>query len=659
MKHACSSTEACRFLLTLVCLFWSVGPAFAQTPPVDLPIPENVVQENPQEEHPVSSRTRIAPTARARVDMREVPLPAPSELGGPFVHLQGEAEPAGKSGIELVPDGRFLATEDRQGPEAEAPEIWDTDGTGSEAIGDFVASFDGNSSTGWIPPDTVLAVGSSFVIEAVNSGFSIYWKDGSLLQSYRTFSDFFAPLQPSPWAGYYFDPRVIFDPYHSRFVMLALARDTTNQNSYVFVGISASSNPWDFWYIYRYQADWGPHSDAWLDYTSLGADLWGLYFTGNYFKWNDNSFKYATIWSSSPDVFYGGTGAGTQFYDLHWPGLFGGKASGLQVAHPHSQSVFGETFFVNTKPSSGDDILLWKLTGDRASSPSLGKSSIGIRDYDAIGANNVDQPGTATGLDGGDSRVMNAVYSQRRVYAVLASAPTSNSGGWITARLNVDSNGKEWDTLLWSGDGYFYIYPAIAISGGTSACARIGVMGSWTHASAQYASGLFKIYDTCNSTSGPFISFIGGLGPYVDLDNNNRNRWGDYSGAAYDWQTGHLWGAVEYAGINNTWRTRIAAFKFAPELAANFAYFCNGLSCYFYDTSVVGASPITSYLWTLGDTGATSSASAVNHVFAYAGTFLVTLKVTDASGAMSSVAYYVTVNEDNPCLLELPACEVF
>ncbi|NJL27971.1 MAG: PKD domain-containing protein [Thermoanaerobaculia bacterium] len=588
--------------------------------------------------------------------MRKVPLPDPLELSGPFSHLQGEPEPAGKRGVELVPDARPFTTQDRDDLAlSEAPEIWDTT---SKAIGDFVTSFDGQVSTGWIPPDTVLAVGPSHVIEAVNSGFAIYSKSGTLLQSYRTFSDFFAPLQPSPWSGYHFDPRIIFDPHHSRFVMLALARDVTNQNSYVFVGISGSSDPLSFWYIYRYQADWGPHADSWLDYASLGADLWGLYFTGNYYKWNDNSSKYATIWASSPDVFYGGTGNGTQFYDLHWPGLFGGKAYSLQVAHPNSQS-YGETFFVNTKSSSGNDILLWKLTGDRANSPSLSKSSIGIKNYDAIGANNVDQPGTATGLDGGDSRVMNAVYSQRRVYAVLATAPTGSSGGWITARLNVDSNSKEWDTLLWSGDGYFYIYPAIAISGGTSTCARIGVMGSWTHASTQHPSGLFKIYDTCNSTSGPFISFISGLGSYVALDSNNRNRWGDYSGAAYDWQTGHLWGAVEYAGAGNTWRTRLAAFKFAPDLSANFDYYCNGLSCYFYNASVVGALPITSYLWTFGDTGATANGPSANHVFSYAGTFLVTLEVTDSGGTMSTVAYYVTVEETDPCLLRFPACEVY
>lgn len=42
-------------------------------------------------------------------------------------------------------------------------------------------------------------------------------------------------------------------------------------------------------------------------------------------------------------------------------------------------------------------------------------------------------------------------------------------------------------------------------------------------------------------------------------DSNNRNRWGDYSGAVYDWTTGHFWGAVEYAGTGNTWRTRIHA----------------------------------------------------------------------------------------------------
>ena len=41
-----------------------------------------------------------------------------------------------------------------------------------------------------------------------------------------------------------------------------------------------------------------------------------------------------------------------------------------------------------------------------------------IQDYDQIGPN-VDQPGASADLEGGDCRVGNAVYAQRRVYIAL------------------------------------------------------------------------------------------------------------------------------------------------------------------------------------------------------------------------------------------------
>ena len=81
-----------------------------------------------------------------------------------------------------------------------------------------------------------------------------------------------------------------------------------------------------------------------------------------------------------------------------------------------------------------------------------------------------------------------------------------------------------------------------------------------------YASGAVKVYiNQPTDGTGPFWATAGGQSSYLDRDTNNRNRWGDYSGAVYDWTTGHFWGAVEYAGSGNTWRTRISAVTAADE----------------------------------------------------------------------------------------------
>ncbi len=171
---------------------------------------------------------------------------------------------------------------------------------------------------------------------------------------------------------------------------------------------------------------------------------------------------------------------------------------------------------------------------------------------------------------------MNAVYANRRVYTVLTTDVANNGrqSGWLALSLDVDANSVAWSHLLFSSTtaasgGFYYFYPAITIEGG-GANPNVSIFGNWTDSetavtsTTNWASGLFKIYtDEPANANGPFISFKSGLASYVLLDGASRNRWGDYSGAAYDWSTGNVWGAVEYAGTSNTWKTVIRGMKIA------------------------------------------------------------------------------------------------
>ena len=433
------------------------------------------------------------------------------------------------------------------------------------APGGFVQQWTGLSDTGWIPPDTIHAVGPNHVVESTNSGFAIYTKFGTQVQGYTTFQSFLN--KPAGWDGFMYDPRLVYDATHQKFVMLALGRDDTNIQSYFWIAVSQTSDPTAGWWIWRFNAtDTSGASTAWLDYAGLSADSWGVYVTGNYFYFS-GGFRGSNLWSINPDIFNGGSTNGWRFLDLRWPSS--ATAFGIQPAHPHSINGAATTFFVNTFSGSGSQVLLWKLSGDRTSSPTLTSVAIGTAGYEAINMN-VDQPGSGTDIDGGDARVMNAVYSQSHVFFTLTDDVDNNgtSAGWLTVKLNVNSNANEWQHLLWGGAGRYYIYPAVTILGGSSADANLAVFGSWTRTVGgdQFASGLFKIYDNQPAdTTGPFTSHSNGLAAYVALDDNGRNRWGDYSGAGYDWSCGHAWGAVEAADTLNNWRTTITARQFGTE----------------------------------------------------------------------------------------------
>jgi len=505
----------------------------------------------------IGVETRLRDLPPAKGDLRQGPVSA---------HIQGEFVQTGSQDQDDVNDSDLTSGDNT--PIA-TPVLEDDRAALGE--GGFVVEFEGLSNTGWIPPDTQVAVGPQHLVEATNAGFAIYSRTGRTIQGYTTFQNLFAPVVPSGWGGFMFDPRLLYlrssnnPTSEGRWLMLAIGRDNGNQTSHVFTAVSQSEDPEGDWWLYRHDNTFANSndSDAWLDYCGMSGDNWGIYITCNMFNWG-GGFKHAKLYSLNPAMFSGGASNGWAFWNLEWPG--GASAFTLQPASPHSIAGGDETFFLNSFSSSGSDVLLWTLTGDRTNTPTLAKSEVDVDSYDAIGEN-VNQDDSATDIDGGDARILQAVYNQRHVFATLTDDVNAdgNSSGAYTMKINVDSATKVWDHLLWTGSDEYVFYPAITFQDAFSANANIGIMASWS-TSTSFVDAVFKIYDNQpTDTTGPFLIYETGDAAYVDLDSNNKNRWGDYSGAHYDWSCDHLWGAVEVAGTGNSWRTRIRATTFGTE----------------------------------------------------------------------------------------------
>lgn len=508
--------------------------------------------------HLYGSEAAASARAADHMEMSMVPPASSEELKllrkfGPWSHLQGEGIPPDPPLLEAKwPASALAPFKESALPREAGAEVM------TRAQGDRLRNFNGITNSGWIPPDTVVAVGPEHVLEATNSGFAIYSKTGRLIQPYTTMDTYFNALKPADWntnGGFMFDPKVYYSWHHQKFVMFILGREDVNQTSHFYIAISQTSDATKGWWRWRF--DW-PETDSWVDYSAISADPWGLYVTGNVFFFG-GGFKYAQLWTLNPAMFSGGASNGWRFWDLRWPISGDPLAFTLQAARPQSTAGGQESFFVNGSEGSYNRMCLWQLTGDRTSSPSLTRVSIDVDTYYPVNEN-VGQPDVVDRLDALGSRVVEAVYSNRRVWATLTSGENATPptwGGMYTARLHVDNNTMDWSDLIWSSDN-FYFYPAVTVAPGSNN-PRVALFGSWA-SSTRYVSTIFHINNPGGDNS--FISYHSGEAAYVARDSNSRNRWGDYSGVAYDWSCGTVWGAAEYARTSNRWGTRIVEADF-------------------------------------------------------------------------------------------------
>ncbi|MFK7885406.1 MAG: hypothetical protein AB8G16_00965 [Gammaproteobacteria bacterium] len=443
------------------------------------------------------------------------------------------------------------------------------------ATGDLLWQFDGidRSQSSYFPPDTNLAVGPQYLVEVVNSGFAVYAKNGDLARSYLTFDSLLAGSFPDGWEGYTFDPRIVFDPTHEKYVMLILGKDEGNETSGYWLAVSQTDDPRDNWCVRgRDVSNPSDPMPTWLDFAGLGSDPYGVYVTGNYIYFDGSGTRGAAIHSFPSELMTGcGPVNGAVIEDIEWPNSQI-RASSLQPALAHTSNVNEETFFVNTHPDFGDQVMLSRLSGNRSNNPSLTSVSILIPAYGAVNET-VEQPNSANRIDGGRSKVLSAVYVDGRILFSLATlvGATPRASGWLTVELATGTNSVVEDKLYWLGEGRYVTYPAL-VYGGDQRGGNLALFGSETDnetfltPATRYPSGFVRMYsDWQNGTAGSGYILHEGDGPYAVFDDIGRNRWGDYSGGAYDWTCGHAWGAVESATGPTSWKTTIAAIELDGE----------------------------------------------------------------------------------------------
>ncbi len=221
-----------------------------------------------------------------------------------------------------------------------------------------------------------MAVGEEYIVEAVNSGFQVFTKTGLQTRAYTDFSSFVN--LPTPWNGFCFDPRVVYDPWQDRFVMLILGLDNTNLKSYFWIMVSQTSNPNGDWFLVSLRFHHGgPRLGAVARFCEPRVGSVGSVCGRQLVPIcaEARGFQQSRLWTISREVMSGGTAAFIFMNDLR----VAERRSRLRCASgpgPESQSALEATFFINSYSASGTEVCLWQLTGDRFSGQGMGATTL-------------------------------------------------------------------------------------------------------------------------------------------------------------------------------------------------------------------------------------------------------------------------------------------
>ncbi|MBN3034269.1 MAG: choice-of-anchor J domain-containing protein [Bacteroidales bacterium] len=486
---------------------------------------------------------------------------------------------------------------------------------------DFLGLGDNNSS---IPPDVNGSVGPNHLMITLNTEIRIMDKLGSPVSTVTTGSFWF----PMPGAGDVFDPKIQYDPYENRW-MLVMASSSDVQKSALFVAVSATDDPTGDWYLYSFDSD--PDNGHWFDYPSYGFNRNWIVVSGNMFGSN---FGYNVLFAiSKADLYNGLPAAGYSRFEIE-------NAFTIVPALTYDANL-GDMYMVsvNSGNQNGYGYLnLWKVAGTVGAEQVEDLGLVGVPDpweswSGAPGGNLSPQLGTDEKINSGDGRIQNVVFRNGKIWCTHhIFLPVGDQSRSAIQWWEMDTDG----TVFQRGrvddpSGFFhYTFPTIAVNAFEDI-----MIGYSSFSPEQYAGCSYSFrysYDPPDMLRDRY-QYFDGLAPYFKNFGTDRNRWGDYSATTIDPVDDlDFWTLQEYAdlpaGGYDRWGTWWAMVKIdaAPEalFTSNITTVPVGSGVHFTDLSKFEP---TSWKWIFegANPGTSQAQNPQNIIYPAEGTFDVTL----------------------------------
>ena len=317
------------------------------------------------------------------------------------------------------------------------------------------------------PPDTMGAVGLSNVVTMLNTQVRIQTRTGTTVQT-MALSNFWTSTNIGSYTEV-FDPRIVYDPYNSRWIACA-GVEPFSSNSGILVGVSLTSSPTNGWNLRRVKAD--PTSQRWADFPMLGYNKDWIVVGAN--------------------MFIGNTRDSSYFYVFNKTNLYAGNfTSPTLLADTNTALAFSEFPAVTLDTSLTNLYVLERVNGNfqgngyhrilsingaigserlnnAGTSPTFLQVNATWDDNEPNnGADFAPQLGLSVKVQNNDSRIGNVVYRNGALWfahtAFLpAGAPTHSVVQWyqVDPAHGITQFGRIEDTATTN----FYAFPSIAVN---------------------------------------------------------------------------------------------------------------------------------------------------------------------------------------------------
>jgi hypothetical protein len=481
--------------------------------------------------------------------------------------------------LEPNPNGRSTTGDKALSAAVTGPKL----AVGTSFTGGTLAEEDAGAG-GWVPPDTMGAVGPTQFLVVLNGMVKVLSKTGSVGSLNTDLNTFFSSVLTPPPAGGETDttdPRVRYDKLSGRWIVqcIDLTFDqfgNVQQNNRFLIAISDSSTisnatVWTFFQFQQNLVSSTGDNNLFADFDTLGVDANALYLGANMFDSSDNYISSSIFVVKKSSVTGGGPIVVTAFRDVVDTNTGAGPFTpqGADNDDPtatngyyigHDDEFFGRVDVLRVGTPGGTPTLLGPFVID---------TPISLPDSSA---HSVPASGSTENLDGGDYRLTDAVVRNGKLYTTEAIAV--NSLGSDSGTLDRDaadwfevSNLDSTPSLTHSGTVFdssatkkSYWMPSITVSSQGHAVMGMSVSASSLHPNAAFSSMLsgtttFSAPTTYTSASASYNVDTGG-GVY---------RWGDYSHTSIDPCDGQtFWTIQEYVDATNSWGVKVGKILAPP-----------------------------------------------------------------------------------------------